>query len=169
MWLSQGVSEADAPPFIAEQQTDRHGAKHQLELDARKGLDAPRAKIHALAKDLEMSFREVNLSVGVPGVPTIEVPVQLRSLRGAARWHFRHMTVAHCTPRVVRDEKGERLYADPLTCDWAHQQSGSVKALDPDGVVLPLGIASDGTELSPEQSAEPVYIINNALPLHERA
>ena len=79
------------------------------------------------------------------------------------------MTVAHCTPRVVRDEKGERLYADPLTCDWAHQQSGSVKALDPDGVVLPLGIASDGTELSPEQSAEPVYIINNALPLHERA
>ena len=85
MWLSQGVSEADAPPFIAEQQTDRHGAKHQLELDARKGLDAPRAKIHALAKDLEMSFREVNLPSGSrvsgcrAGVPTIEVPVQLMS------------------------------------------------------------------------------------------
>ena len=34
--------------------------------------------------------------------------------------------------------------------------------------MLPLAIASDKTDLSKEQSAEPVYIVSNALPLHER-
>ena len=116
-----------------------------------------------------MSFRTVHLSVSVEGVPTVVVPVQLRPLRGAARWHFRHMTRAHCTPVTLRDQHGERQYAHPMSCDWAHAQHASMAALDPDGVMLPLAIASDATDLSPEQSAEPVYIVNNALPLHERA
>ena len=42
-------------------------------------------------------------------------------------------------------------------------------ALPADGCdARPLAIASDKTDLSKEQSAEPVYIVSNALPLHER-
>ena len=165
---AQGISEADAPAFIAEQQRDTRGAPSALELDARKGLDPPRAKIDALAAELDLNFKKHELSVSVAGVPPITVPVYLRSLRGAARWHYRHLTPAHCTPRLVRDESGARLYADPMSCDWAHEEHARMAALDPSGVMLPLAIASDKTELCNEQTAEPVYVVSNALPLHER-
>ena len=155
--------------MIAEEQLDTRGASNELELDARHGLLPPRARVTALAKTLDMHFEERELTIVLDGVPSIKVPVQLRSLRGAARWHFRYMTTAHCTPRIHRGPSGERQYAEPMSCDWAHTEHRKVVALDPDGVMLPLAIASDGTDLSPELSTEPVYIMNNALPLHERA
>jgi hypothetical protein len=120
--LTQGVSEADAPELIAEQQMDTRDSARELQLDPRKGLDPPRAKVNALARELEMDFQRHNLTVSVDGVPPVTVPTYLRSLRGAAKWQFRHLTPTHCTPRLVRDETGARLYADPLSCDWAHEQ-----------------------------------------------
>ena len=45
---------------------------------------------------------------------------------------------------------------------------GKIKRLDPNGLLLPVGIASDGTELCKEQSVTPMYIVNNALPLDEK-
>ena len=163
-----GVSEADAPGLIAEQQMDTRGAPRALELDARKGLAPPRAKVDALAAELGLNFTKHELSVSVAGVPPVVVPVYLRSLRGVARWHFRHLTPAHCTPRIARDADGARLYAEPMSCEWAHEQHARMLALDPSGVMLPLALASDKTELCNEQSAEPVYVVSNALPLHER-
>ena len=165
---AQGTSLRDAPDMIAEEQLDTHGSINDLELDARQGLPGPRQRVTALARELNMEFEEKVLTVAVDGVPPIKVPVQVRSLRGAARWHFRYMTTAHCAPRTHVGPSGERQYAEPMSCDWAHTEHSKVVALDPDGVMLPLAIASDGTDLCPELSTEPVYVINNALPLHER-
>ena len=63
---------------------------------------------------------------------------------------------------------GERVYADPMTCDWAHEEYRRIRGIDPSGLLLPLAAASDKTELCKEQTAEPVYLVNNALPLDER-
>ena len=46
--------------------------------------------------------------------------------------------------------------------------TGRIKKLDPRGLLLPIGIASDGTELCNEQSVTPMYVVNNALPQDEK-
>lgn len=49
-----------------------------------------------------------------------------------------------------------------------HDITGEIRRLDPKGLLLPIAIASDGTELCKEQSVTPLYMVNNALPLHEK-
>ena len=46
--------------------------------------------------------------------------------------------------------------------------AGKIRKLDPKGLLLPIGIASDGTELCKEQSVTPMYVVNNALPQDEK-
>ena len=99
---------------------------------------------------------------------TLQVDTWLRSLEGAARWHFRHLRRVHCVPRVATNAAGERIYADPMMCEWAHAEYAHIRARDPLGLLLALALASDKTELCKEQTAEPVYLVNNALPLDER-
>lgn len=56
-----------------------------------------------------------------------------------------------------------------MTCEWAHEEHRRIRGIDPSGLLLALAAASDKTNLSKEQTAEPVYLVNNALPLDRRA
>ena len=52
--------------------------------------------------------------------------------------------------------------------DWAIEQYGQIKEFDPNGLLLPVAIASDKAELCYEQTADPIYMVNKALPLDEK-
>ena len=164
----EAISEKKAPEWIAEEVEQSQGSARQLCLDARRGLGPPRALVDALSVELQLDFRKHTLTVELSGGRTVKVDAWLRSLEGAARWHLRHLRREHCTPRVATNAAGERVYADPMTCEWAHEEYRKVHAIDPNGLLLSLALASDKTELCKEQTAEPVYAVNNALPLAER-
>ena len=44
----------------------------------------------------------------------------------------------------------------------------SIRRKDPRGLLLPIAIASDKTELCNEQTADPIYAVCNALPLDDK-
>ena len=67
---------------------------------------------------------------------------------------------------VDRRWKWEGAVLAPPDCE--PMAAEYIRRIDPDGLLLPIGIASDGTDLCREQSADPIYAVNNALPLDER-
>ena len=139
-------------------------------MDPRRGLAGPREFVDALTMHLGLDFkpRQVTARRTMREEPRT-VTVWVRSLSACARWHFRHTLAELSVPFAAHNAAGERTYADPMSCEWAHNEYRSVRSIHPHGAcLLPFAIACDKTDLSKEQSAEPVYMVNNALPLHLR-
>jgi hypothetical protein len=90
-----------------------------------------------------------------------------RRLEALAKWHFSFLGAEHCVAREVYDDDGNRIFSHPMWSRWANSQFSQIREMDPVGLLLPLALASDKTDLSPEQSAEPLYVVSNALPLEE--
>ena len=95
----QGASKAQAKEWISQEQLDTAGATQELHLDARKGIDPPRAIAEGISQRLGMSFQE-HVVKADSGKDSVEVKMYARSLLGVFGWMARFVDRRHTARRA---------------------------------------------------------------------